>query len=448
MQETYSAPATLLREATIKRKSSKLDPVSYQTRPNPFKHSKSFAMRLTLMVLTILRVLPVARITYTALFLAVFFSAASSRLLAVQAHEHQKTVPVERPHRKAHPAAAPRAGHHHASPAHSSRPVAAPRYTTAGHERIRRHKPAVVRASASVNRHSSRPSYHYTAYYRSNRAPQNEVASTRVERSAGNAGVDSPTEETDAPTAQTAAKRIAARELPTPGNQLSASLAPGVSTTYTPIPNSKIVAVAPLRGSLESLMRQNQKVDADQLERIENDDDLHDRIARGMLVQVPASSGLVVNPNLPEDRRYCRPWTATFLRDFSQAHEAQFHHSFEVSSAVRTVEYQKKLMRTNHNAAAAEGDVVSPHLTGATIDIAKQGMSRRELYWMRDRLNTLQSQGKIDVEEEFKQSCFHITVYRSYTGEGPPHKPTHQLVNPPAEGEDDQASPTEAASHS
>jgi Family of unknown function (DUF5715) len=253
---------------------------------------------------------------------------------------------------------------------------------------------------------------------------------------------DSPTTEA-APTAQEAANRISAREVPAARNEIASD---AVTSTYTPVPNSKIAVVAPLRGSLDSLMRQNAKTDADQLERIENDTDLHDRIAQGVLVPVPTSIGLVVNPSLPEDRRYCRPWTAKFLSDLAHDHDLQFHHPFEVSSAVRTVEYQKKLMRTNHNAAAAEGDVVSPHLTGATIDIAKQGLTRRELYWMRDRLNSLQSQGKIDVEEEFKQSCFHITVYRSYTGDGPPHKPTHQLVQP-SDDDDDQSTPAEVASH-
>ena len=43
-------------------------------------------------------------------------------------------------------------------------------------------------------------------------------------------------------------------------------------------------------------------------------------------------------------------------------------------------------METNGNAAAAEGDIVSPHLTGATIDIAKQGLSRQEMGWMRSWL--------------------------------------------------------------
>jgi hypothetical protein len=111
---------------------------------------------------------------------------------------------------------------------------------------------------------------------------------------------------------------------------------------------------------------------------------------------------------------------------------------------VRTVEYQKHLMRTNGNAAPAVGDVASPHLTGATIDIAKSGLRRSEIYWMRDRLNSLQAEGKIDVEEEFRQSCFHITVYKSYIGAGPLHKGHHPIAAPPAEDES-PSMPAEAA---
>jgi hypothetical protein len=179
----------------------------------------------------------------------------------------------------------------------------------------------------------------------------------------------------------------------------------------------------PLRGTFESLARQNEKSEADGLERIENEDDLADRIAHNLLVPVPASSALTVNGNLPETHRYCRPWTASFLSDLAHAHAAQFHRSLYVSSAVRTVEYQKRLIATNGNAAAAEGDIVSPHLTGATIDIVKQGMSRPELAWMRARLLALQQAGKIDVEEEFQQACFHITVYRIYAASPPAAAP-------------------------
>jgi hypothetical protein len=167
-------------------------------------------------------------------------------------------------------------------------------------------------------------------------------------------------------------------------------------------------------GSHESLERQNERSDAEGLERIEDEADLADRIAHRLLVPVPTSAALTVNGNLPENHRYCRPWTARFLADLARFHEEQFHRPLEVSSAVRTVAYQKRLMEINGNAAAAEGDIVSPHLTGATIDIAKSGMSRQEIGWMRSWLLTLEKAGKIDAEEEFQQACFHITVYKNY----------------------------------
>jgi uncharacterized protein YcbK (DUF882 family) len=171
---------------------------------------------------------------------------------------------------------------------------------------------------------------------------------------------------------------------------------------------------SPLKGSLESLTRQNERMEADGLERILDEEDLAARIDQKLLVPVPASSFLTVNPDLTENHRYCRPWTAAFLADLSAEHNAAFHKPIVVSSAVRTVEYQAHLMRRNGNAAAAEGDVVSPHLTGGTIDIAKSGMSRKELVWMRDHLLAMQTEGLIDVEEEFRQPCFHITVYKTY----------------------------------
>jgi hypothetical protein len=165
--------------------------------------------------------------------------------------------------------------------------------------------------------------------------------------------------------------------------------------------------------------------DSEGLERILDEDDLADRIAQKLLVPVPASSALAVNENLPENHKFCRPWTAKFLADLARAHETKFGHPLEVSSAVRTVEYQKHLKMTNGNAAAAEGDVVSPHLTGATVDVAKRGMGRAELGWMRGWLLQLQRAGTIDVEEEFRQRCFHISVYKNY--DSPPPTP---LTNP------------------
>jgi len=210
--------------------------------------------------------------------------------------------------------------------------------------------------------------------------------------------------------------------------ETDATAHPAVVETAS-LSKTRVVMPPPLRGSMESLVRQNQRTEADGLERIQDDNDLIDRIIRGMLVPVPVSPALTVNGNLPVNRRYCRPWTATFLSDLAHAHAAQFHGSLEVSSAVRTVAYQKQLMKVNGNATAAEGDVASPHLTGATIDIAKHGMTAQEIGWMRGWLLPLEQAGKIDVEEEFQQACFHITVYKSYVA---PNSPGTAVAQPAA----------------
>jgi len=177
---------------------------------------------------------------------------------------------------------------------------------------------------------------------------------------------------------------------------------------------TRIRWVPPLRGSLASLMRQNERDTAEGLVRIEDDTQLDQMEAAGDIVPLPASASLRVNPDLPVNRRYCRPWTEHFLADLAASHYARFHRPLQVNSAVRTVAFQRHLLMINGNAAPAEGDIASPHLTGAAVDIGKRGLTFSEIAWMRAWLLPLQTAGKIDVEEEFYQSCFHITVYRSY----------------------------------
>jgi hypothetical protein len=62
-------------------------------------------------------------------------------------------------------------------------------------------------------------------------------------------------------------------------------------------------------------------------------------------------------------------------------------------------------------------------------------MSRQEMGWMRSRLLRLQQAGMIDVEEEFQQACFHITVYKSYLPSKPAvtGKPKHQRFPQPVQ---------------
>ncbi len=177
----------------------------------------------------------------------------------------------------------------------------------------------------------------------------------------------------------------------------------------------RLIMPPALKGSHEILLRQNQVADRDGLHRIQSDEDLLDMRNQRLLVALPASAALDVDERLPTNRRFCRPWTSQFLATLARAHYARFHTALQVNSAVRTAEFQQHLIRINGNAAPAEGDTASPHLTGQAIDIAKRGLSLTEIAWMRGYLLPLVQAGKVDVEEEFQQSCFHISVYKRYT---------------------------------
>ena len=175
-----------------------------------------------------------------------------------------------------------------------------------------------------------------------------------------------------------------------------------------------LMVPSPLYGSHENLLHQNQMADLDGLNRVRDDADLLDLRRQKKLVALPENEALRVDVRLPEDRRFSRPWTAAFLSVLASDHYAAFHQPLQVDSAVRTVQFQQRLTHSNGNAAPSTGDTASPHLTGQAVDIAKHGLSITEIAWMRAYLQPLIDQGKIDVEEEFQQACFHISVYRSY----------------------------------
>jgi Family of unknown function (DUF5715) len=187
---------------------------------------------------------------------------------------------------------------------------------------------------------------------------------------------------------------------------------PAMPTLYDR--RGRLIVPKALKGSHEILVHQNTVADDEGLDRIQNDEDLQSMREKKLLVALPESSALRTDERLPENRRYARPWTAKFLADMARAHFVQFHRPLQVNSAVRTVDFQLKLIRVNGNAAPADGDTASPHLTGQAVDIAKHELSKAEIAWMRGYLMPLISQGKVDVEEEFQQACFHVSVYRRY----------------------------------
>ncbi|WP_348265327.1 DUF5715 family protein [Telmatobacter sp. DSM 110680] len=406
-----------------------------------------------------------ARIAFTTLLLAslVAIPASATRIDTVQLHAHASITKssVHRAHRTGHPTAS------HGTPRSLRSTPTSKHKSSASH--------TTTRQSAHYSSSPSRrviPSSRYRATLKRSRYNRYRSSARFIPMAAvpaastrsGTMEIPEPSAKSpeSLPTETDAEAAPAPRSTPRPADSTPAANAAHAETDTAPAPGTDPATIAAagnplaapretrqpivpasgqvaelmrppiitgrvssytLRGTHDSLVRQNARSEEESLERIEDDADLQDRIARGLLVRVPESGALIVNAALPEDRRYCRPWTADFLTSIARAHQSQFHSPLVVSSAVRTVEYQKRLMRINGNAADAEGDVVSPHLTGATIDIAKSGLSKKEMLWMRNQLLAYQNAGVIDVEEEFHQRCFHITVYKNYSEKAQSHGP-------------------------
>lgn len=168
-------------------------------------------------------------------------------------------------------------------------------------------------------------------------------------------------------------------------------------------------------GSHDMLVTENEKLDALELPRIEDEEQLELLEDSGDLVPIDESRSLKVAANLTPDRRYCRPWTRDFAEDFAEAFYAQFHKPIQINSAVRTEEQQKKLRRVNGNAAPEVGDTASTHLTGVTLDFSKRGLTRKEHDWINQYFLPIRNAGMIDPIEERRQPVFHVVVFEGYT---------------------------------
>jgi len=170
-----------------------------------------------------------------------------------------------------------------------------------------------------------------------------------------------------------------------------------------------------LRGSHDSMLRQNEEIDRLQLPRIADDQQLMELERNEELVEIAPSQHLTVSPAIKANKRFCRPWTHQFLEDMSTAFYAEFHKPLQVNSAVRTVEQQEKLRLHNRNAAPEVGDLASSHLAGITVDLAKRYLTRKQHQWIVDYLKNLRDQGLVEAAEERRQACFHVMVSDRYT---------------------------------
>jgi hypothetical protein len=126
------------------------------------------------------------------------------------------------------------------------------------------------------------------------------------------------------------------------------------------------------------------------------------------------------DPDHRDTYAHVQPWTKAFLdREIGAAH-AKFGTQYVITSLVRTQKYQNMLCHGNANAiCGGYGWKRSAHLTGATVDIGRLGLTEEEQDWLEHRLNVLWRQGKlVYIAEAGQQYCLHIMVLPTYLDDG------------------------------
>lgn len=176
-------------------------------------------------------------------------------------------------------------------------------------------------------------------------------------------------------------------------------------------------------GTSDSLILQNEAIDAMKLPRISDDKQLKSLIGDDNLVPLTHNQYVAISPKLEAKRRYVKPSVDIFLQELGQEYYAQFREPIQVNSAVRTVKTQLSLIRWNRNAAPVHGDKASAHLAGVAVDLQRRGLTPGQIRFIQQKLLTLAKMKMVIVEEELKQPCFHIVV----TGDYPLRSPVLDL---------------------
>ena len=170
----------------------------------------------------------------------------------------------------------------------------------------------------------------------------------------------------------------------------------------------------PLRGSAESLRRQNTIADQYDLSRIEDIRMLEQFVNEGILVSVPQEGkGFVVTAE--ERFRYARPWAKAFIEYLGEGFYDTFHQTFSITSLVRTESYQRLLVTTGFSDAnGTTPERRSLHLTGTAFDISKKNFGREKIKWMRVILTDWKRCGVIEAVDEIYNNAFHVVVFPTY----------------------------------
>lgn len=160
----------------------------------------------------------------------------------------------------------------------------------------------------------------------------------------------------------------------------------------------------------EAQVEQNRVIDQYNLRRIENEAELAQAILQGTVVKIIPSSRLMVSDKIPKLRQAALPSTVRFLNQIAQQFYDTFKQPLLVTSAVRPLTVQRRLLRWNKNAAPLVGEIASSHPTGATVDISRRHMTAAQNKFMEQLLLEYAIRNRVIVLEEEHQACFHVFI--------------------------------------
>jgi len=122
---------------------------------------------------------------------------------------------------------------------------------------------------------------------------------------------------------------------------------------------------------------------------------------------------------------YLRLEARQFLQHLAVEYYMRFGKRLKVTSLLRPCWYQNELYSTFvkrgwwrrrltiAHCNAHDPDRRSTHLTGATFDVSRKGMSAKEIFWMEKFLSAYQRAGFIHHFNEGLSGNFHTAVFRS-----------------------------------
>ena len=169
--------------------------------------------------------------------------------------------------------------------------------------------------------------------------------------------------------------------------------------------------ISPIAGTRAALIAQNVAANHAHLARIKDTPQLKKLEKGKVLVPISHIKGVIMDSRTKPENRFLRVEAAQFLGRFAGIHLVKYHRRVFVTSAVRTMDYQRQLRKRNPNAAKADSGLLqSSHPTGETFDISTRVMVPKEAAWARMYLYSQKRAGRIIVEEETIEPCFHIMV--------------------------------------